>query len=86
MEAWLQETPVLVHHTCQVTLEHCLAAQGGLYFRDNFEFMEVLDFLLANPNLARHMGLKGKRYVEANYDWHQLIGRLVDTLTAWRVG
>ncbi|HXV96848.1 MAG TPA: glycosyltransferase family 4 protein, partial [Anaerolineae bacterium] len=68
LEAWLHNTPVLVHRRCQVTLEHCLAAQGGLYFRDEFEFMAALDFFLANPNTAKQMGINGRNYVEANYE------------------
>lgn len=85
LEAWLSETPVLVHGECQVTLEHCLSAQGGLYFRDNLEFMEGLNFLLTHPNIANQMGINGRNYVRANYDWNKVIKKLVDSLEAWLV-
>lgn len=84
MEAWLQETPVLVHGKCQVTLEHCRAAQGGLWFQDNFEFREVMDFLLAHPDLAQQMGRNGRGYVDTHYGWDKVLQKLEDTLEAWR--
>ncbi|MBI1880516.1 MAG: glycosyltransferase family 4 protein [Chloroflexi bacterium] len=85
MEAWLHETPVLVHGECPVTLEHCLTAQGGLYFRDKLEFAGALDFLLTQPEAATQLGRNGRAYVEANYNWAGLIKKLSDTLAAWRV-
>jgi glycosyltransferase involved in cell wall biosynthesis len=85
LEAWLHNTSVLVHRHCQVTLEHCLAAQGGLYFRDEFEFMAALDFILAHPNTANQMGLNGRNYVKANYEWDKVINKLVAALESWLV-
>ena len=84
LEAWLQETPILVHRDCQVTLEHCLSAQGGLYFQDDLEFGEVLNTILTQPNLARQMGINGKHYVQTNYSWDGVIKKLVGTLTSWQ--
>ncbi len=85
MEAWLQEKPVLVHGDCQVTLEHCLAAHGGAYFRDSYEFIGAMDFLLDNPNLRQQMGWNGKVYVQTNYNWDNLITRLTSTLVEWQI-
>jgi glycosyltransferase involved in cell wall biosynthesis len=84
LEAWLQQTPVLVHRDCQVTLEHCLLAQGGLYFQDNVEFAGALDYFVAYPDAARHMGLNGKNYVETYYNWDQLVKKLMQTLVSWQ--
>lgn len=83
MEAWRQATPVLVHGECGVTLEHCLAAQGGLYFADLAEFKEVLDFLLANPEIAAQLGRNGCNYVETNYSWDRVVKKLTDSLASW---
>jgi glycosyltransferase involved in cell wall biosynthesis len=85
MEAWVNETPVLVHRACQVTMEHCLAAQGGLYFGDEFEFKEALDFLLTHPDTTTQLGQNGRNYVETNYSWSQVMTKLAKALEAWRV-
>ena len=86
MEAWLHEKPVLVHGDCPVTLEHCLAAQAGLYFRDTFEFQGALNFLLAHSDVSRQMGQNGRAYVEANYTWDKVMGKLTEALEGWRAG
>jgi glycosyltransferase involved in cell wall biosynthesis len=85
MEAWLNETPVLVHRECEVTLEHCLAAQGGLYFDSEAEFKGTLDFLLAHPEIAVQLGRNGRNYVEASYGWDKLVMRLIDSLESWLI-
>ncbi len=84
MEAWLQGTPVLVHGKCQVTLGHCRAAQGGLWFQDSFEFREALDFLLTHPDLGARMGRNGRDYVQTNYTWDIVLGKLEETLESWQ--
>jgi len=80
MEAWLQETPVLVHADCPVTVHHCLRSNGGLYFRDYWEFEGCLSYLLDNPEVRRKMGRLGRRYVERNCRWERVVDRLVEAV------
>ncbi len=75
MEAWLQETSVIVHANCPVTRGHCIRSGGGLYFANYPEFEEVLSLMLANEELRRNMGLAGRRYVLENYQWDVIVAR-----------
>ncbi len=75
MEAWLTETPVLVHGRCDVTVEHCRRSNGGLYFTNYDEFAATIDFLLNRDTVARKMGQNGRDYVLANYQWPLVVDR-----------
>lgn len=80
MESWLAQTPVLVHGDCAVTKEHCVQANGGLYFTNAAEFAATLDYLLTHPTEAARMGQQGRRYVLAHYQWPDVIGRYTAVL------
>jgi glycosyltransferase involved in cell wall biosynthesis len=67
MESWLCGTPVLVHAACAVTVEHCRAANGGLWCADAAEFAACVDWLRANERLARQIGRQGSAYVRATF-------------------
>lgn len=75
MEAWLCETPVLVHGCCDVTRQHCIDSNGGLYFKNLFEFFECLLYFTESREIARKMALNGKKYVLGNYNWDLIIDR-----------
>jgi len=68
MEAWLQKKPVLVHKDCAVTNYHCLQSNGGLYFKDYYEFEECVNYIISNSLIANLMGQNGKKYTETNYN------------------
>lgn len=69
MEAWLCGRPVLVNADCPVTVEHCRNSQGGLFFKDFFEFEECLRMLLDSPERAQEMARKGREYVLSRFHW-----------------
>jgi glycosyltransferase involved in cell wall biosynthesis len=73
MESWLCGTPVLVHNKCEVTRDHCIKSNGGLYFNNYEEFKECINFYRMNPHLARKMGNNGKDYVFNNYAWNRVV-------------
>jgi glycosyltransferase involved in cell wall biosynthesis len=75
MESWLAGTPVLVHGECAVTREHCVQANGGLYFTNYREFAATVDYLLANRETAVTLGQQGRQYVLKNYQWDAVIDR-----------
>lgn len=82
MEAWLQGTPVLVNAACDVTVYHCRQSNGGLYFRDFFEFEACLNELLERPRLRRRLGAQGRGYVQENYSWPAVVERVIAALGA----
>ncbi|HUE38527.1 MAG TPA: glycosyltransferase family 4 protein, partial [Candidatus Binatia bacterium] len=75
MEAWLQETPVLVNARCPVTCHHAALSNGGLYFNDPGEFAAEVDYLRRHPDEARELGAQGRRYVLDNYTWPVVLER-----------
>ncbi len=75
MEAWVANTPSLVHGDCAVTREHCVRSNGGLYFTNYVEFEACLDVLLDRPSLRIALGQNGRKYVLENYRWDIIVER-----------
>lgn len=74
-EAWSLEVPVVVNARCGATREHCERSGGGLWFGSYREFEVVLDRLLADRQLRRILGSRGRAYVDRHYRWPVLIER-----------
>jgi glycosyltransferase involved in cell wall biosynthesis len=75
LQGWLFEVPALVHSHCAVTKAHCDGSNGGLYFKNYFEFEECLNFFLNNPATVKKMGESGRRYVEQFFNWEIVLNR-----------
>ena len=75
MEAWQQETPVLVNGRCPVTRHHVALSNGGLYFNDVAELGAEVDYLRRHLDEAREMGRQGRAYVRENYAWPVVVER-----------
>jgi glycosyltransferase involved in cell wall biosynthesis len=73
MESWLCGVPVLVSADCDVTREHCINSNGGLYFKDYTEFEACIDYYMMNKDSRIRMGENGKRYVLKNYSWNVIM-------------
>lgn len=73
MESWLCGRPVLVHSQCAVTRNFARRANGGLYFRNYFEFEGCVQYILTHPEQARTMGQNGGAFVRENFDWDVIV-------------
>jgi glycosyltransferase involved in cell wall biosynthesis len=82
MESWVCGTPVLVHSNCAVTHEFSEQSGGGLHFRTYDEFFGCLQWLEANPTVARQMGQSGAAYVQRLFTWDAVLSRLLAFLRA----
>ncbi len=82
LEAWVQSVPVVVNATCDPTREHCERSGGGLWFAGYRQFEAVMDRLLADAELRRRLGERGRAYVERHYQWPVLIRRYAAFLEA----
>jgi len=80
MESWLCNVPVLVNADCAVTKEHCIKCNGGLYFKDYYEFAGCLEFYLGNPEIKNKMGENGMLYVINNFSWDKVIHKYINFL------
>lgn len=86
MEAWLHQTPVLVHSECAVTKAHLTSAQGGLYFGNAEEFSGSVQRLLNDASMCKTMGNLGYRYVREKYCWDAVLSRFFNALEALEIG
>ena len=73
MESWLSGTPVLVHQNCEVTKDHCMQSNGGLYFSDALTFIENVNYFYNNPKIRKQMAELGKDYVKKNFQWDVIV-------------
>ncbi|HDL64544.1 MAG TPA: glycosyltransferase, partial [Proteobacteria bacterium] len=80
LESWLTGRPALVSASCPVTRDHCLRSQGGLFFRNYYEFEESILYLLEHPDQAKLMGANGRQYVKENYAWEKVLDRLEEAI------
>lgn len=74
-------TPVLCEGASPVLRGHCLRSNAALYYHSYPEFEASLELLLENNRLRQLLGRRGKKYVENNYSWSQVIAKYRRLLT-----
>ena len=67
----------MVHEDCAVTKNFCRETNGGLWFKDYFEFEGGLDYILTHEDIARTMGENGREYVLSNFSWNRIVEKLM---------
>lgn len=80
LEAWNHGIPALVNARCRVLKGQALRANGALYYHNYDEFARGLELLLGEPELARDLGAQGLRYVEREYRWPTVMGKIEHVL------
>lgn len=78
MESWLCHRPVLVHEECEVTKHFSQVTNGGLYFKDYFEFEGCTDYFLQHPEQAEQMGEQGRQFVLDNFTWNEVTRKYIE--------
>jgi glycosyltransferase involved in cell wall biosynthesis len=81
LEAWSVGKPVLVTARSEVLVGQCKRSQGGLWYRDTDEFCAALECLLQDASTRRGLGAQGKRFVEANYRWSEILDRYSELIS-----
>ena len=76
LEAMALKVPAVVNGACEVTREHCIQSNGGLYYSDYYEFEGILDRLQNRPQERKEIGLCGQRYVQEQYSWDTVIKQI----------
>ena len=82
LEAWNRGTPAMVNGGCDVLRGQAIRSDGALYYRTYDEFARAAEYLLGNPEVARQLGANGLAYVEREYRWPTVIGKLEKFLEA----
>lgn len=76
LEAMYFSKPVLLNGKCEVLKDHVILSNGGLYYENKWEFLEVLNYLIRNSRIAERMGKNGKKYIDNNYRWDTIMKKL----------
>jgi glycosyltransferase involved in cell wall biosynthesis len=84
LEAWKLGRPVLANARCRVLAGQCLRSNGGLFYHGYAEFAESLKLLLGRPSVRETLGAQGRRYVEQEYSWETVLGKVEGLLA--RIG
>lgn len=80
LESMTCRTPVLVNGGCNVTKEHCIKSNAGLWFDNYNDFKNATNFILENPKISSAMGQNGKNYVLKNYSWDGVINDYINEI------
>jgi glycosyltransferase involved in cell wall biosynthesis len=80
LEAWNHGVPALVNGRCRVLKGQALRANGALYYQNYDEFARGLELLLGEAEMARDLGAQGLRYVEREYRWPTVMGKIEGVL------
>lgn len=78
LEAWKLGLPVLANGRCAPLKGQCLRSGGGLFYHAYDEFEAGLRLLLERPELRLALGRQGREYVEREYAWPTVVGKLED--------
>jgi len=82
LEAWNHGLPALVNARCKVLRGQVERADAGLYYGNTVEFIAALDYLLDHPEQARQLGRQGLAYVDREYRWPIVMGKIETLLHA----
>jgi glycosyltransferase involved in cell wall biosynthesis len=84
LESWNQGTPAIVNARCAVLKGQVLRADGGLYYQNATEFAGALDYVLDHGDAARELGAQGRAYVDREYRWPTVLGKIESLLAEIR--
>jgi glycosyltransferase involved in cell wall biosynthesis len=76
LEAWNRGVPAIVNGHCAVLKGQVRRADGGLYYRSAAEFTEAVEVMRGHDDDRRTMGRQGLAYVEREYRWPAVLGRV----------
>ncbi len=75
MEGWASGKAAAVQALSPVLAGHARRSGGALPYRNEEEFVEVVDMLVAQPGLRERLGEAGRRYVVDHFQWDDVLGR-----------
>jgi len=74
-EAFAQARPAIVQGRCEVLAGHAGRSGAAIPYTGFAEFAAAVELLHGNPALADEMGLRGRAYVEREYEWDVALDR-----------
>lgn len=73
LEAMTLSIPVIVNGICDVLKGHCVKSNGGLYYKNYFEFEGCVNYMLEHPEEYRMLCANARKYVEDYFQWDDIM-------------
>lgn len=69
LEAMSLSIPVIVNGRCDVLRGHCVKSNGGLYYKNYFEFEGCLNYLNEHSVEYEQMCVNARKYIDEHFKW-----------------
>ena len=73
LEAMTLSRPVIVNGICDVLKGHCIKSNGGLYYKNFFEFEGCVNYILEHPHEYEIMCKNARKYVDDYFQWDDIM-------------
>ena len=73
LEAMTLSVPVIVNGICDVLKGHCVKSNGGLYYKNYFEFEGCINYMMEHPEEDAIMCKNARKYVEDYFQWDDIM-------------
>ena len=73
LEAMTLSTPVIVNGICDVLKGHCVKSNGGLYYKNYFEFEGCMNYMIQHEDEYKSMCINARKYVEKYFQWDDIM-------------
>ena len=73
LEAMTLSVPVIVNGICDVLKGHCVKSNGGLYYKNYFEFEGCINYMMEHPEEYAIMCKNARKYVEDFFQWDDIM-------------
>ena len=73
LEAMTLSVPVIVNGICDVLKGHCVKSNGGLYYKNYFEFEGCINYRMEHPEEYAIMCKNARKYVEDYFQWDDIM-------------
>ena len=73
LEAMTLSVPVIVNGICDVLKGHCVKSNGGLYYKNYFEFEGCINYMMEHPEEHAIMCKNARKYVEDYFQWDDIM-------------
>ena len=75
LESMTLSVPVIVNGICDVLKGHCVKSNGGLYYKNYFEFEACINYMLNHPDEYAVMCKNARKYVDDYFQWDDIVER-----------
>jgi glycosyltransferase involved in cell wall biosynthesis len=73
LEAMTLSIPVIVNGICDVLKGHCVKSNGGLYYKNYFEFEGCVNYMLEHKPEYEQMCRNARKYVDDYFQWDDIM-------------